>query len=374
MTGTSSNPADGDQSVENEIVDRASNSANEPFDADNATPAGDPPTADAEGASSDPKDVKKPEPGSREELLAITRKALADTKKSVEPKAEGDGGDPSNPDGDQGKDAEGKATGDEKVDDELESRFSRSRRFRRMNSELKELRSFREESAPKIQRFEAINGFMQQHSLQPNEVAEGFAVMAALKAGDAEAAMKMLRPHLDVLQGMLGEVLPKELQDAVDMGEISERHARELARTRSAAQVANMRSESITQQQRQAEAARFTQSMQMAGDNWGIAKAKSDPEFAKLQPMVVDRARNILTEAVSRGMAPRNEAEAVQILERAYSDVLEYTKPLRAAQAKRPINPIMSGNRASSTVRQQPATMEEAARAGLAAARSGRGY
>lgn len=337
----------------------------------------------ASASAAGDKDGKQPEPGSREALLAVARKAVG---KKDDAKTGEDGGASSSSSTENGtdkKNATAKAEGEgddeddgQPTDPEVEQRFSKSRRFRKMNAELKELRSFREQVAPDLERYGRITQFMEQNQLQPKEVAEGFAIMAALKAGDAEACMQMLKPHLDVLQAMLGEVLPDDLRAAVEAGEITERHAKELAKARSQAAVSTERAQRVTERQRQDEQRRQAMEQRAAlvnaGNAWEARKLSEDTGFAARKQLVMDRAAVILNGLAAQGKAPRTADEAQAILDKADADVLASLKPFTPAAQRKPISTIPSGNRSSTTVTGQPKTLLDAAREGLARARSAR--
>lgn len=188
----------------------------------------------------------------------------------------------------------------------------------------KEVIAERDSYKPDAEQYRMISSYMEQHALTPKEVSEGFIIMAALKHNPAEA-LKMLQPHLESARTFVGEILPADLSKQVEDGHITKESASELARRRNESGLYQQREQVTNQQLQQREQARLqqealatSQSISQSVTDWEKGIQTRDPDYARLQPMVLDRAI-----ALNQQTPPRNAQEAVKLAEQAYKEVKE---------------------------------------------------
>src|SRR5690606_36147267 len=133
---------------------------------------------------------------------------------------------------------EGGEEGDESehFSEEEKARLSQKarRRFHKLSGEVASLTKERDELQPQAQQFQRMVQFVADAGLSVDEVNRGFETMRAMKQ-DPLRAYEILTPIYERLRQIVGAALPRDLQEAVQLGQITEAHARELARSRSAA-------------------------------------------------------------------------------------------------------------------------------------------
>lgn len=213
--------------------------------------------------------------------------------------------------------------------------------------------------------YQQIQTFMETNNLQADEVAEGYEIMALIKRGDTESIQKALawfEPRVSYLKQQLGQELPEDLQEKVDIGQLDEDDAAEMARLRAV----NARTEQQTAAQREqsaaeqaAEAAR-AQSVKMASavQAWEDRTKASDPDYAKKSRMV---EAEVLAEVTRTGKRPATEEEAEALVARAYGIVNEHFKAL--LPTPRQITPSPASVAANTSA--APTTLKEAIRAAV---------
>lgn len=222
------------------------------------------------------------------------------------------------------------------------------------------------ELEPKAKQFDQMLRFIGDSNLSLDEVNEGFEVMRLLKH-DPLKAWDRLKPIVDQLLPMIGAVLPEELQRAVNEGQITEAHARELALSRSKAAVsdAQLRQRDSQDEQRR-HAAAFQESQGRVHSSiaeWEKSKAGSDPDWKLKQPRVMEKVQ---LETLRRQRQDPNFVwspdEALKFAEEGVKQVNEEFR--RFAPKPKPLNPITDA--ASTRSEARPASLLEAARLGLA--------
>jgi hypothetical protein len=205
------------------------------------------------------------------------------------------------------------------------------------------------ESAEKLT---AISGFVNGNGISENEFVEGLEIMAALK-NDPLRAAQLLAPHLAHLSKFTGDgALPKELEDRVTSGELSEAAARELVRAKTQASIAQAQSQRIAAEQQHAVAQRNLVEAGHAVSAWEAAIAKSDVNYTKKQPLVI---RLIQSEAALR--PPRNPSEAVALAQRCYADINKTFPTQVVKPATKPTPSTSNASQARHVVLPKPKTL-----------------
>lgn len=218
---------------------------------------------------------------------------------------------------------------------------------------------------PLAEQASQIQGFMQQHGLEPTEVQLGYGIMAALKRGDFRTFVDTMQPYMEAARMYLGEVLPPDIQREVEQGLISEERGRELTRLRgqsSQLQGAVQQFQNTAVQQQQVST---VETSKLAVNQWEQGVKANDPDFAAKQPMLLRIAQAMVME---QGGPPRTPQEAVELAKRAYEEVNKTFTTLRPQP--RPTRPSPQGGQVSNPVASQPNNMMEAAMLGLQRART----
>jgi len=212
--------------------------------------------------------------------------------------------------------------------------FHKHPRFQHL---LKELKTEKVDA----QRYRNVEGFLTKTGLSSEEAADGLTIMALIKT-DPQSAWERLKPIVSNLLIAAGEVLPDNLKQRVDAGEMSREAAIELSRAL-AAQQAVKTQQTFAEQQREREAAsNATNAIRSAAGDWEADRRKRDPNFdAKLVPL----QKEILFLQQTEGKPNTPEGVKAQ-LQKAYKAVNEALAPTPAAPkpAARPaIRPITGG-------------------------------
>lgn len=317
-------------------------------------------------------DSSPAEKGEKGDLFTAVKAAL-EPKTEKSPDSDTQGSKPEeSPVADAKKDG---ADEGEDTDDLTEEELARLRpkTRKRIDNLLKE-RSDRDariaELDPKAQNFEKIQRFVDNAGLSKDEVNQGFDVMANLR-NDPLKAYEQLKPIFAQLQQMAGEVLSPDLQQAVEQGQLTEAHARELALTRSRASV-NERRLTETEQRQQATAQREASEANIndvagAVTEWEKTTSKNDPDWKLKQPRIQVLVENEILRKQARDPAyfPSKD-EALKMSKDALAAV--ETEFKRIAPQRRSIS-TPGADAGSSPSTPVPKTMLEAAQAGLARAR-----
>ena len=174
-------------------------------------------------------------------------------------------------------------------------------------------------------------------------------VIGGLMKSDMPAALEMILPYVEKLRTAIGENLPEDLQQRVDIGIIDEDSAKELSVTR--AETARLQAERVRDDEAR-QVADQTQANKDLGDamaasvtEWETTTRGKDPDFSKKTNLIRDRIGTIVA---GEGM-PQTAEGAVALSRRAYTEI---TDELRATMpAKRtmtaPREVQISGNPAA---------------------------
>jgi hypothetical protein len=210
---------------------------------------------------------------------------------------------------------------------------------------------------PKADEYGLIEQYMQNNGLAPDEVIDGFKIMALMKH-DPAAAREQLLVHLNRLDTFLGHALPDDLQRQVDEGYVTEDLAHELASRRQQEQ--RLRQETLgyqkvlEQQQVQQTDTQQRQAMSAAVGQWEAQVKQRDPDYATKEPFVLDRLKVLRTQY--RVQSPE---QAVQLAQMAYDQA---SKQLRGLVRKPEVKANGAGQRtaASTAAKPDPRSFEEA--------------
>lgn len=233
----------------------------------------------------------------------------------------------------------------EPAEDYSDVPFHKHPRFQEL---LRKSKSFEQDAT----RYRAVQDFLDTGGLLAEEAADGLQIMALAKTQPAEA-WKRVRPWVEKILHAAGEVLPSELQAAVDSGQITREHA--FALNRSQAQVQSFEAQRSFEEQRrarQAEADRV-QSVQNAAAQWEQDRLAKDPNFAAKNDLLV---REISFLQRSEGVPNTAEGVTAQ-LNKAYAAVNKaYVPPAQAAPVRKAVRPV-TGGQSSGNAAPEPKSM-----------------
>lgn len=208
------------------------------------------------------------------------------------------------------------------------------------------------------EQFKAITDYMQQHELSTSDVAEALQIAGLMSTNPAEA-MKLLAPKVQMLQQYTGEILPTDLQQQVDTGELSPQAAQEIVRTRNENARLNRQNQKRDQQQSQQEQsqqiAQVRKAMATAADTTQAQLAKTDPDFAKKAPLIHDRVQVLIGQ-----MKPQTAEDAAKIVKQAHKDVTEYLRGLSPRNTITPGPSSVDGGKNNASTAKEPTSMLEA--------------
>lgn len=191
------------------------------------------------------------------------------------------------------------------------------------------------------EQFQQIQTFMEVNQLAPQEVAEGFEIMALIRR-DPEQALEKLMPFVQKLELVTGRKLPDDLQKRVEDGVADEDTAREAARARFESQRRQALEQSTHETQLRNEQQLQVQQIRSAVAVVEQEIQSGDPDYARKQPFVMDRVRALIVEK-----QPRTPEEATAIVRQAHAEITDRLKPM-VQQRKQVQNPT-SGDTATSS-------------------------
>lgn len=295
------------------------------------------------------------------DMLSAVKAAL--DPKTEDPPASGDEGNPK-PESESEKEASKEEDSEDDDGDLTEDELNRlkprtQRRIRKLTSQLSEV-------APKAEQFDRMIEWIRERELTDQDINLLFNVGANLRAGKLREAYDQIAPIYQQLQMALGETLPPDLQQKVRTGQIDEASARALATTQANSQLAESRARKLEErgeQERQAQAhAARVETLKTAVTDWEQSRRSSDPDWNLKQRRVTE----LVELAVYRQGLPETAQGAVEMAETALKQVEAEMRQFRPRKPEVKPPPDAGSSRAEAA----PKTLMEAARLGLAKARS----
>lgn len=209
-----------------------------------------------------------------------------------------------------------------------------------------------------------LNGVRQMindSGASPQEFVQALDYMRMIKTGDFETALRIIDDQRRQISLAMGKPLPgadtlagfPDLRQAVDSYQMSEQTAIEMARMRTAQQhIAETQQQQASQQQRQTDYANLRQRAVADIDRMGATWAKTDPDFAAKEDIILKQLPTI-----AANFPPNVWAQQVKIL---YETLSAMPAPAQRSSNPAPLRP--SGQSAGA---RQPGNMLEALQAGL---------
>lgn len=274
---------------------------------------------------------KAPE-GEKFDLRSVVRDAVRKT-------TEGDAASPAGQDKESDQSAEVSKSEQEPKEQDNESfsdvPFHKHPRF-------KELVAQRDQYREGARQFEQVTSFLETQGITPEEAAD-MLVLRSLMKHDPQKAWAQLRPMVQQLLIDAGEVLPADLQQRVQKGEMTREAAIEFSRLR-AQQTTTQKQATFRQEmeQRDAEARRVSE-IRASITDWERETMARDPDFsAKTEAL----QKEVLWLQRVHGV-PKTAADARKQAQTAYENVTKQLTSAVRAQQKPQQRPVTGGRVAS---------------------------
>ena len=272
----------------------------------------------------------------RESLLSVVRGATEE-KAATPESPTGDQRDQSEtPDEGASEDEEPKEQDDEDFSDVP---FHKHPRFRQLVSQRDQFKQGHEQ-------FEQVQNFLRDNGLSAEDASEALITQSLLKKDPTEA-WKRLKPVVQDLLTKTGDILPADLKQRVQKGEISREHAMAESRLRASQTVQTQRQEFDRTQAERTQAHERARSIQTAAAEWEQARLRDDPDFDAINE---DLQREVLWRQ-KRGGMPQDAAGVRKMLDDSYKAVRERHRPRERRPAK---TPVRGGQVTSAQTKAQP--------------------
>ena len=340
--------ADESSIVTNESVSTPAPAGGEAQGAAASTPA----SPDVSGESSTPSGDKAE---SRESLLDVVRKAA--------PRKDAPG-----PGDERGvsRSGESAAPGAQKSQDpgpltqaEIDAYSPRTRK--RIDEFRAQINGLKAQIGPletQAQTTQALQSFLKQADIAKEDFGLVLDLAAAMRRGDYRVFLEGVAPYVKLAQESLGIQLPADLQAAVQGGHMTADAARYTAQVRAQQQLAASQLTRVTTENTQRNYAETVRNFQteVAGavSNWETGVRKSDPDYARKEPVV----RELLHAVVHERGPPRSPAEAVEIAKLAYARANEMAS--RFVPNPRATHQVPSSINRVNGARTEPKSLKEA--------------
>lgn len=214
-------------------------------------------------------------------------------------------------------------------------------RIRYLNDQVKAKAADVERLSASAKLSEQLTDYMEQKGIAPDELENTLALTALIKSGNFEQALKVLDPIYRELHTRVGNVLPADLEQKVKLGHITRADALELNRARATAK--NVAAQTTQERQRSEAKARATEhqatvaSSSNAVSAWETAKAQSDPDWSRKQPLMEREVKVATQDWVRANKRFPNAKEAVDIAETALKTVTAQIKSFAPAPAAKTV-------------------------------------
>jgi hypothetical protein len=309
-------------------------------------------------------DTSATKPDEQKSLLDVVKDVVDSTKSS------GDDKDSLNLGNTDGSATNAKADGSQNSDEgkpldadaeDAKLPFHKHPRFQQVIQERTAFKRELDSMKPDADEWRAVRSFMDGNSLNPQEVAKGFEIMAAMK-NDPIRAKEMLSFYWGKLEEFSGSRLPNDLKQKVDEGEVTDEVASELARRRN--EIEFYQAQKYINTQRQAEQVQMQQQaynqnvIRGSVVDWESNIKTRDADYSVKQPFLMDKVK-----AAMAANPPRNSQEAVALVDQAYREVND---SLRRVMPQRAAATSIRSETSSANVAPQPKSLRDAIR--LAAA------
>jgi len=260
------------------------------------------------------------------DLLSVARDAIdkSRTDQSASP-AEGE---------DDGQETGEKTSKDPDDENYSDVPFHKHPRFQHL---LRKANTFKQDAT----RYQNVQRFLDNNGLSAEEAADGMLIMSLMKTDPVEA-WKRLKPRVQQLLVAAGEVLPDDLQQKVQNGEMSRDAALQVSRANAAVQSTQARTSFQQQRQQHMQQQEAANALQSTAATWEEDRRRKDPNFEKKLPSI---QKEVLFLQMTEGKPDTPEGVKAQ-LQKAYkavNDALPQARPAPTPARKPAIRPVNGG-------------------------------
>ena len=262
-----------------------------------------------------------------------------------------------------GSDATEGAEEDDSEAKEPELPYYKDPRFQKI---IRQRASYKDQAARYEQdagRYRNVQKFLDQNGLSAEEAADSLLLAGMIKRGDAEAAWAKIKPIAESLLRQIGGIMPDDLRQRVEKGELTEAAARELSAARAKAENVERRQQTDNElRTRQAHVEQAT-AIHGAAIEWAKEREQRDPNFADKVPLL---QREVLFLQKTEGFPDTPEGVRQQ-MSKAYKAVnAKFTSGPSAGNGSRKpaVTPVRSGGVAADGAKPRHGSVLEIVRAG----------
>ena len=249
---------------DNDLVSTSSDETNQ--DVDVAAASG----SQVDGERSDPsteQDVSE-DRGALDVVEDVVKARQAEEGSSPEAKKDGE---PADPKADQEKQ-------DREIDNDPSLPEKTRKRIRTLLDKEKAARREAEGYKADAERYQGLTRQLQAHGV-PAEEARDALMVACLSRTDPRRAWEIARPFVQQLLIAAGEVLPQDLKERVEKGELTVDAANELAREQAKSRSLETQREINQRQQEEREHNALVTSLKKTASDWQADREAKDPNF-----------------------------------------------------------------------------------------------
>lgn len=314
---------------------------------------------DGETKSAPVAEEPKAEPGTEAEEGVAAEEGAEATDEEGEPKEEGAEKEP-------GAAPAGKEKQPDPVNDPIPDEIQ-GRTRQRMEQLIKHVKESTSEATRVRQERDDLVGMVQQTGATPEQFSQMLDYIGAVNSGDPtriKGALQQVQAELTALSRMIGEPVPgvdslanhPDLRQAVESGDLSDAHARELAAARDARAFATQRTQQTTEaQRRESEQAQALDAGRQAL-NALEKQLQADPDYA--------RKRAILIPTLQPVLAQLHPSQWVQTFQNAYQQLKLGPAPVSTRAAPTGQQPLRARQPAGQTAK-APTSLLDAINAGI---------
>jgi hypothetical protein len=311
-------------------------------------------TSDTEDSSGSDKSEKEP---STFDVVMNTLNSDGEEDDETEVDSDEDGSKDEDDEKSSDKDDE---ASDEPTEEELKSWKPKTKeRFEKLQTMYREEKEAREKAEVDAGHYKQFTEFLDTNRISQDEANQLFNIGAMMK-NDPVEALKLITPYYQDLLQVTGNILPPDLQKQVAEGYITRENALKMSQMQ--AQNATKQAIEQDQTQYQKQQQNRQQQDQMKAIQGGISSwernwSTSDPDYSKKKDRVLDRVELMLTRAAKSGALPQTVEQAVELANKAKSDV---EAELAQFKPKKSVTTVDGGS--SSTALPEPKNTEDVIR------------
>ena len=196
------------------------------------------------------------------------------------------------------------------------------------------------------QRYRNVEGFLQQQGLGPDETVELLTIGGLMKHNPAEA-WKRIKPKIQQLLVAAGELLPDDLKQRVQNGDLPHDAALEISRSRQQAASLQATQQFQQDQQRRQQETSLQESVRTAAETWETDRRLKDPNFEAKVPALL---REVAYLQQTEGKPNTPEGVRAQ-LKKAYDSLpsLPTSAAPAAPRSRQAVAPVRGGQVAGNT-------------------------